>query len=191
MRKLFCTAVVIFAICLETSAEKGREAGNHSKKPLNVTIDRILVQPSPLLFSSPEEGRKVLVTGITESGEKIDLTSLAEYKSLDQALRVEQDGFLYPTRAGRARLLISAANRSVELPATIKNREKARQMTFVRDVLPAINKIGCTAGTCHGAAKGKNGFKLSLRGYDPEFDYQSLLLICRGDASTEPTRLKA
>src|SRR5439155_5630294 len=33
---------------------------------------------------------------------------------------------------------------------------------------------GCNAGTCHGAAEGKNGFKLSLRGYDPQFDFRAL-----------------
>src|SRR5713101_8878942 len=48
-------------------------------------------------------------------------------------------------------------------------------VSFVRDVMPILNKAGCTQGTCHGAAKGKNGFKLSLRGYDPEFDYRSLI----------------
>src|SRR5437762_12907036 len=48
-------------------------------------------------------------------------------------------------------------------------------VSFVRDVMPILNKAGCTQGTCHGAAKGKNGFKLSLRGYDPEFDYQALI----------------
>ena len=37
-----------------------------------------------------------------------------------------------------------------------------------------LNKVGCTAGTCHGAAKGKNGFKLSLRGYDPILDHRAL-----------------
>ncbi len=55
-----------------------------------------------------------------------------------------------------------------------------RQVTFIRDVLPVLNKVGCSQGTCHGAAKGKNGFKLSLRGYDPEFDYQSLLYDMSG-----------
>jgi len=48
-------------------------------------------------------------------------------------------------------------------------------VSFVRDVMPILNKAGCTQGTCHGAAKGKNGFKLSLRGYDPEFDYRMLI----------------
>src|SRR5580658_9046254 len=46
----------------------------------------------------------------------------------------------------------------------------AESVTFLRDVAPILNKTGCTAGPCHGAAKGKNGFKLSLRGYDPQFD---------------------
>src|ERR1051326_3342412 len=52
--------------------------------------------------------------------------------------------------------------------------------TFLRDVAPILNKVGCTQGTCHGAAKGKNGFKLSLRGYDPQFDYESLLYDLSG-----------
>jgi Protein of unknown function (DUF1549)/Protein of unknown function (DUF1553) len=54
------------------------------------------------------------------------------------------------------------------------------QVTFLRDVAPILNKVGCTQGTCHGAAKGKNGFKLSLRGYDPRFDYEALLYDLSG-----------
>src|SRR5215467_1372535 len=52
---------------------------------------------------------------------------------------------------------------------------ETNKVSFVRDVEPILNKAGCTQGTCHGAAKGKNGFKLSLRGYDPEFDYRALV----------------
>src|SRR5262245_39530900 len=48
------------------------------------------------------------------------------------------------------------------------------KVSFLKDVMPILNKAGCTQGTCHGAAKGKNGFKLSLRGYDPEYDYRAL-----------------
>ena len=54
------------------------------------------------------------------------------------------------------------------------------KVTFLRDVAPILNKVGCTSGPCHGAAKGKNGFKLSLRGYDPQFDYEALLYDLSG-----------
>lgn len=45
---------------------------------------------------------------------------------------------------------------------------------FIRDVSPILSRVGCNQGTCHGAAAGKNGFKLSLRGYDPLFDVRAL-----------------
>jgi hypothetical protein len=54
------------------------------------------------------------------------------------------------------------------------------RVTFLRDVAPILNKTGCMTGACHGAAKGKNGFKLSLRGYDPQFDYEALLYDLSG-----------
>src|ERR671912_2894082 len=56
----------------------------------------------------------------------------------------------------------------------------AADVTYIRDVAPILNKASCTSGPCHGAAKGKNGFKLSLRGYDPKFDYEALLYDLRG-----------
>ena len=45
---------------------------------------------------------------------------------------------------------------------------------YVRDVNPILSRLGCNQGTCHGSAQGKNGFKLSLRGYDPIFDVRAL-----------------
>src|ERR1700680_4877827 len=74
----------------------------------------------------------------------------------------------------RLKLLLAAAS------AVAVSAQAADKVTFLRDVAPILNKVGCTSGTCHGAAKGKNGFKLSLRGYDPEFDYQALLYDLSG-----------
>ncbi len=64
------------------------------------------------------------------------------------------------------------------------------EVSFVKDVMPIINKVGCTSGPCHGGAKGKAGFKLSLRGYDPEFDYRAILhdLSGRRFNRTEPEK---
>src|SRR5439155_15008862 len=47
-------------------------------------------------------------------------------------------------------------------------------ISFATDVQPVLSRLGCNAGTCHGSAQGKNGFKLSLRGYDPLFDHRAL-----------------
>jgi hypothetical protein len=68
----------------------------------------------------------------------------------------------------------------VSLAAAASAASAADRLTYLRDVAPILDKTGCTSGPCHGSAKGKNGFKLSLRGYDPRFDYESLLYDLSG-----------
>src|SRR5688572_2968939 len=46
--------------------------------------------------------------------------------------------------------------------------------SFRNDVMAVLSKAGCNAGTCHGNKNGKGGFKLSLRGQDPDIDYLTL-----------------
>jgi hypothetical protein len=43
-------------------------------------------------------------------------------------------------------------------------------------VVPALTRLGCNQGACHGTPNGKHGFRLSLQGYAPEFDYAQLAL---------------
>jgi hypothetical protein len=51
---------------------------------------------------------------------------------------------------------------------------------FDNQIVPLLTKSGCNAGACHGAAVGRGGFKLSLYGGDPEFDYRSIVLERKG-----------
>ncbi|MCU0705214.1 MAG: DUF1549 domain-containing protein [Fimbriiglobus sp.] len=46
--------------------------------------------------------------------------------------------------------------------------------SYLHEVVPVLTKAGCNQGACHGKGAGQNGFKLSLRGYDPEADHRSL-----------------
>jgi len=50
-----------------------------------------------------------------------------------------------------------------------------RPVDFRTDVIAALSHAGCNAGACHGSPQGKNGFRLSLRGFDPDVDYQMLV----------------
>ena len=45
---------------------------------------------------------------------------------------------------------------------------------FRTDVIAALSRAGCNQGTCHGSPQGKNGFRLSLRGFDPDLDFYTL-----------------
>ena len=62
-----------------------------------------------------------------------------------------------------------AKNPPAKTPAAIKVPE--RPLSFRLDVMPVFFRAGCNSGGCHGAAIGKDGFHLSLFGYDPAGDY--------------------
>ncbi len=46
--------------------------------------------------------------------------------------------------------------------------------SFVNDIVPLLTRFGCNSGACHGKLAGQNGFRLSLRGFAPEQDYDSI-----------------
>jgi hypothetical protein len=68
-------------------------------------------------------------------------------------------------RLATTALLIAASSSSVGA---------AEPISFAREVVPILTRAGCNAGACHGTPSGKNGFRLSLRGYDPSLDIHSL-----------------
>ena len=72
----------------------------------------------------------------------------------------------------------------------MKNAQAPHIWSFRNDVIPVMSKVGCNSGACHGAAAGKNGFKLTLRGYDPEEDYNTLTRqsIARRVSLSEPAQ---
>ena len=52
--------------------------------------------------------------------------------------------------------------------------------TFERDIQPILTKAGCNAGSCHGKARGQNGFQLSLLAFDHDFDFNAIATEARG-----------
>jgi hypothetical protein len=66
---------------------------------------------------------------------------------------------------------VAARGRAAE---TVVSPSSNASASYRNDVLPLLSRAGCNAGACHGNASGKGGFRLSLRGDDPEFDLRAL-----------------
>ncbi|MDA1191403.1 MAG: DUF1549 and DUF1553 domain-containing protein, partial [Candidatus Poribacteria bacterium] len=163
-------ALIALMTCL-VAVGFGAIASAQTAKSVEVTA--LSIQPETVALEHGSDARRVLVSGRTKAGNWVDLTHQATY-SASQGVRVDANGYLRPVAAGESKVTISAGGRSIDLPVTVRGIEPT-PVSFVRDVMPVVSRLGCNAGTCHGAAKGKNGFKLSLRGYDPEFDYEALI----------------
>ena len=56
----------------------------------------------------------------------------------------------------------------------------AADVSFRNEIQPILARYGCSSGACHGAAAGQGGFKLSLRGYDDEGDFQAITRQSKG-----------
>src|SRR5215211_1181417 len=57
---------------------------------------------------------------------------------------------------------------------------KVETVDFGRHVMGLFSKAGCNNGSCHGSFQGKNGFRLSLFGFDPDKDYAALTREIQG-----------
>src|SRR5215510_700670 len=51
---------------------------------------------------------------------------------------------------------------------------KIEKVDFEPHIMGLFSKAGCNAGSCHGSFQGRNGFRLSLFGFDPDKDYAAL-----------------
>jgi hypothetical protein len=142
--------------------------------PAGSPVVALKLEPASLAFASKRDLRRVLVTGVTKDGYAVDLTPSAVLKPAGGLVQVISGGYLEPVKTGQGSVLVTAAGKTVKLPITVRSVAQP-PISFVREVQPVFTKVGCSAGTCHGSAKGKNGFKLSLRGYDPDFDYHALV----------------
>jgi hypothetical protein len=73
---------------------------------------------------------------------------------------------------------------------SVRAAEPAGEISFRNDVMAVLAKAGCNAGACHGNKNGKAGFKLSLRGQDPDIDFATLTrdLFARRTNPLEPDR---
>jgi hypothetical protein len=144
------------------------------KLPEGARVVRLEVHPPAVTLSSPFDYAQLLVTAQLAGGERVDVTRSAVIQQWEPLLKVSPTGLARPAAEGVSALRLFVGDQAAVVPVRVAGLGKKYEPSFVRDVMPMMSKLGCNAGTCHGAQSGKNGFKLSLRGYDPLFDHRAL-----------------
>ena len=144
-----------------------------SARPVR-TFTAIEVYPTELTLSSIRDSRRVLVTGVTGDGQRIDLSSKATVSTQSPVCQVDAAGYVAPVAAGEGVITVEAEGQKAEVKVHVTSAD-AVAVDFIKEVNPILSKVGCNQGTCHGSQAGKNGFKLSLRGYDSIYDYRALV----------------
>jgi hypothetical protein len=161
----FCAVAAVAAPC--------QAAAITSATP-SVKFTALEVFPAKLELSSIRDSRRLIVTATAAGGVRKDVTAAAKIATNSTNVAVSNDGFIAPKSKGDGEILVTALGLEAKVPVHVADTS-ARPVDFVRDVVPVLGKVGCNQGTCHGSQQGRAGFKLSLRGYDPLFDYRALV----------------
>lgn len=129
------------------------------------------VFPTTVELQGQDDRQSFVVQVVDEQGLTTDVTSKAQLRLADPAIAELAGTVLAPRKDGTTQLVIKHGGLSAELPVVVTHATQSRPISFRLDVMPVFMKHGCNNGSCHGAARGKDGFMLSLFGYDPAGDY--------------------
>ena len=132
------------------------------------------VQPPKVVIAGKYEAAQLVISAKLADGSTVDVTRIAKLALDGGAAEVNATGKVTPLKNGAGALRVEIAGKSASVPVEVAQMQDSQPVDFIRDVNPVMTRLGCNAGTCHGAKDGKFGFKLSLRGYDPIFDVRSL-----------------
>lgn len=138
--------------------------------PEGRTVQSISVSPASIKLDSPGVYRQLVVTAKLNDGTTADVTRDVKRITENIQLEITNRGIIRPLEEGTGGLMLVHGDVTARVPVEVSGLSRTASLDFIQDVNPVITRLGCNMGTCHGAKDGKNGFKLSLRGYDPLYD---------------------
>ena len=181
MRSLPFRFFLVFAVAFPLAAgaalpepETAKAAVPDESLPADPRIVALEVQPAKVVLAGKYEAAQLVVTAKLADGVTADVTRIAVLALEGGVAEVNSKGKVTPLKNGAGAVRVELAGLSASVPMEVAGLAENQPVDFIRDVNPVMTRLGCNAGTCHGAKDGKFGFKLSLRGYDPIFDVRSL-----------------
>ena len=141
---------------------------------------QLAIFPSQLTFSGPEVRQRVVVQWAREGDVLGEVTKALTLTSSNPKVVAVEGSVAIPVGNGEATIVASVGQAQATATVHVSEMDKPFHWNFRNHVQSVLAKAGCSSGACHGALAGKNGFKLSLRGYDPEGDYLVLTRQMRG-----------
>ncbi|NOX98968.1 MAG: DUF1553 domain-containing protein [Verrucomicrobia bacterium] len=144
------------------------------------SVNGLAVLPVKSVLTGPESLQRLIV--LNRDGDQLrNEAKGVRFSSSDEKVAKVINGVV--TAKGNGKVTITATTPTGFTAISeieVKGIKVANEWSFRRHVIPVLSKQGCNMGSCHGAIAGKGGFRLSLRGYDPETDFKRITREARG-----------
>src|SRR5690606_9812970 len=171
MFHLILTFSLLAAACndalAKTSSAPGEAAAGKPQVVADVTS--LAIYPPEIVLDHGDDYQGVIAVATRANGVTLDVTDQVEWV-VEGAARLEEHRLL-PVADGATVLRASYGTHNAESPVKVANVGEHPAVSFRNDVMPIFLRAGCNAGGCHGSSRGKDGFRLSIFGFDPAGDY--------------------
>jgi hypothetical protein len=149
--------------------------------PAPAEVKTLAVTPMSINLVGSDDSRQLVLSGTLSGGSLQDLTGNVTYEVADaKVVRVTASGRVIPLANGTTSITARYGDSKVSIPVKSDKMDENLPINFTNHVVPVFTKLGCNSGGCHGKSGGQNGFALSLLGFVPEMDYNSLVNENRG-----------
>jgi len=138
-------------------------------------IEKLEIFPPAVSLESKRDFHRLVVLATFKDATTRDVTAFANLHVADpKVASLEEYSAHAVADSGATEVIAELGGLSAKVPVQVKDGLKDRAVSFRLDVMPVFLRGGCNQGGCHGAARGKDGFRLSLFGMDPAGDYTRL-----------------
>ena len=134
-------------------------------------LSKLETFPPDIKLTSAKSRQEIVVQATFADGTTRDVSARAKVSVANPKVASIAKGTVSPLADGQTELRVTFAGRSLTVPVSISQATNQPPISFKHDVMPVFTKAGCNAGACHGTSRGKDGFHLSLFGFDPDGDY--------------------
>jgi hypothetical protein len=142
--------------------------------PVQASVTTLTISPPQVSLNSSRSQQLFVVQATYADGITSDVTAKAKVALVNPALAKIAGNMLTPAADGETQLVVEFEGKKAQVPVKVTDATKDRPISFKLDVMPIFMRAGCNSGGCHGAARGKDGFRLSLFGFDPDGDHHRL-----------------
>ena len=132
---------------------------------------QVAVYPNEVHLQGQRDFQQLVVQLTEPDGTTTDVTGQVTMESNDHSIAQLSANRVVPQTDGQCVITVSLNDQRIQVPVFVSRQESDPPISFRREVMPVLSKAGCNSGRCHGAARGKNGFHLSLFGYDSVGDH--------------------
>ena len=149
--------------------------------PTSAEVQSISVFPPSVTLKGTDDSAQLVVTAQLAGGKLQDLSGDVGYVlANDKIARITSAGRIIPLVNGTSEITIKYGDKTTKLTLKTESCDVDLPINFSNQIVPIFTKLGCNGGGCHGKSGGQNGFALSLLGFVPELDYQTLVKENRG-----------